>query len=242
MSKIDLYQDDCLKIMGKLIEDGVKVDAIITDPPYKTISGGVSIKNGKIVSDGTKCSNKWLKKDATSIPATLKNGTQFRHNNIKFKDWLLHTYKILKEGGHIYIMTNDRNIQNLLNESVKAGFKLLNILIWKKNNATPNKWYMKNAEFIVLLRKGKAIPINNMGTKTVLEVNNIIGNKMHPSEKPMELLKILIENSTNKNDIVLDPFMGSGTTGAVCKDLNRDFIGIELDKKYFEIAKERIEK
>lgn len=74
----------------------------------------------------------------------------------------------------------------------------------------------------------------------VLDIPNIIGKKKHPTEKPVELMKILIENSSNKNDVVIDPFMGVGATGIACKELNRNFIGIELDENYFNIAKERI--
>ena len=93
-----------------------------------------------------------------------------------------------------------------------------------------------------MLRKGNAKSINNMGTKNILEVKNIIGKKVHPTEKPVELNEILIGNSSNEGDLVLDPFMGSGSSGVACKKLNRDFIGIEIDEKYFNIAKERIEK
>ena len=64
---------------------------------------------------------------------------------------------------------------------------------------------------------------------------------LHDTEKPIELMKILIENSSEQNDFVLDPFMGSGTTGVACKNLNRNFIGMEINKNYFNIAKERIE-
>ena len=82
-----------------------------------------------------------------------------------------------------------------------------------------------------------------MGDPQCLEINNINGkNKLHPTQKPVELLSILIKNSSKVGDIVLDPFMGSGSTGVACKELNRDFIGIELDEKYFNIAKERIDK
>ena len=73
------------------------------------------------------------------------------------------------------------------------------------------------------------------------QINNIIGNKQHPTEKPIELMKLYIENSSNQNDTVLDPFMGSGSTGVACKNINRNFIGIELDENYFNIAKKRIE-
>ena len=136
-------------------------------------------------------------------------------------------------------MVNDRNLQELLNEATKSKFKLLNVLVWNKNNAMPNHWYMKNAEFIVMLRKGGAKYINNQGTKQIIQVNNV-RNKQHPTEKPIDLMKILIENSTNENDIVLDPFMGSGSTGVACVNTNRNFIGIEMDDNYFKIASERI--
>ena len=91
---------------------------------------------------------------------------------------------------------------------------------------------------ILMLRKGAARNINNMGTKNIISIKNIRGNKKHPTEKPVELNKILIENSSNENDVVLDPFMGAGSCGIACKLLNRNFIGIEIDEKYFNIAKE----
>ena len=78
-----------------------------------------------------------------------------------------------------------------------------------------------------------------MGTKALIKVNGL-RNKMHPSEKPVELMKILIENSSNENDIVFDPFMGLGSTGIACKLSNRSFIGIEKDEAYFKIAEQRI--
>jgi site-specific DNA-methyltransferase (adenine-specific) len=164
----------------------------------------------------------------------------FEHNDIEFKEWLPECFRILKDGSHCYIMVNDRNVQEMLNEATKAGFKLLNILIWEKNNATPNKYYMKSAEFILFFRKGFAKSINNMGTKTVIKVNNIIGNKLHPSEKPVELFKILINNSSREGETVLDPFAGSGTTALACLNTNRNFICIEKDENYFNISQERI--
>ena len=93
----------------------------------------------------------------------------------------------------------------------------------------------------MFLRKGKARWINNIGdSKTVHKFNNIIGNKLHPTEKPVDLLEYYLLNSSNLNDIVFDPFMGSGSTGVACVNNNRNFIGIELDPTYFQIAKDRI--
>jgi site-specific DNA-methyltransferase (adenine-specific) len=136
-------------------------------------------------------------------------------------------------------MVNARNLTRLQVEAEKAGFAFQNILIWEKNNVTPNRYYMQQAEYILLLRKGPARTINNPGTSNVLKVPNIIGRKVHPTEKPVELMKILIENSSQPGDTILDPFMGSGSTGVACIENDRRFIGIEIDKKYFDIANGR---
>jgi site-specific DNA-methyltransferase (adenine-specific) len=228
MESIELIHGDCLVEMKKIPDDSI--DCFISDVPYKLTQGGVTGKiSAKITGVALNFKNK-----------NTKNGNgNFKHNDIKFSDWLPDIFRVLKDKSHCYVMVNDRNLQELLNEATKSKFKLLNVLVWNKNNAMPNHWYMKNAEFIVMLRKGGAKYINNQGTKQIIQVNNV-RNKQHPTEKPIDLMKILIENSTNENDIVLDPFMGSGSTGVACINTNRNFIGIEMDDKYFKIASERI--
>ena len=172
----------------------------------------------------------------------VRAGKMFDNNNIKFSEWLPDLYRVLKQDTHCYIMINARNLSKLQTEAEKVGFKFQQLLVWVKNNSTPNKFYLNNAEFILMLRKGKERWINEMGTKNVLSVDNIIGNKIHPTEKPVSLMEILIRNSSNENEIVLDPFCGCGSTLIAAKNLNRQFIGIEIDEKYYNIAKERIEK
>lgn len=221
---IDLKCGDCLEIMKDIPDNSI--DLIVTDPPYKIVQGG--------------CTNKAVRLKGSN-QEQLKKGTLFNNNSIKFSEWIPEVYRVLKNNSHCYIMSNDRNINELLNICEKVGFKLLNILVWGKSKHSPNRYYLKNCEFIVFLRKGKAKNINNMGTKQLLLIDNV-ENKNHPSEKPIKLMKILIKNSTNEQDKVLDPFMGSGSTGVACKELNRNFIGMEIDEKYFNIAKDRIEK
>lgn len=202
------------------------VDLIVTDPPYKTITGGKN--NGK---------NHKRPKGVLN-----ENNGLFKHQKLKISDWIGEIYRVLKEGSHCYIMTNSLNMEEMLTESRKAGFKLHNILVWEKNNCTPSQFYMKNCEYTLFLRKGKAKWINDIGgSKTVHKYNNIIGKKTHPCEKPVELMEFYIKNSSNEGDVVLDPFMGTGSVGVACLNTNRKFIGIELDDKYFDIAKERIE-
>ena len=79
-----------------------------------------------------------------------------------------------------------------------------------------------------------------MGTKNILRIPNIVRTKAHPTEKPVELMQVLVENSTNENDLVMDLFMGVGGVGVACKRTKRHFIGIEIDEKYFRIAEQRI--
>lgn len=162
------------------------------------------------------------------------------HNDIKFSEWLPELYRVMKTPSQLYVFVNDKNLQDILNESYKAGFRLHNVLVWKKNNCTPNRWYMKNCEFIVFLHKGKSFPIANLGSNQFLEFENIAGkNKLHPTQKPVDLIKVLIENSSKEGDLVLDPFCGSGSTLVSSKKLNRNYIGYDIDPTYSAIAEQR---
>ena len=169
------------------------------------------------------------------------DGKIFEHNDINHLDWLKESYRVLKNNSHIYIMTNLLNLFTIQQLAERVGFKTHNLLIWEKNNANANRWYMKNCEYVLFMRKGNAKTINNPSSKTVHKFNNIIGNKIHPTEKPVNLIELYITNSCKEGNLVLDPFMGAGSTGVAAVNLNRNFIGIELDEGYFEIAKERIE-
>lgn len=203
------------------------IDLVVTDPPYKTITGGDSNGKNSIRPKGMLSGNRKL----------------FQHqNNIKPEEWLPILYSKLKDNTHCYIFTNSLNLNHILTQSQQCGFKLHNILVWEKNNCTPSQYYMKNCEYVLFLRKGKAKWINNIGdSKTVHRFNNVIGSKLHPTEKPIDLLSFYILNSSSKNDVVLDPFTGSGSTGVASIKNNRNFIGIEIDKSYFSIAKNRLD-
>lgn len=157
-----------------------------------------------------------------------------------FSDWLPEVYRVLKQGTHCYLMINARNLKELQTKAEAVGFKFCNLLVWIKNNATPDKFYMKRTEFILMLRKGRGHYINDIGTSNVFTYPNVLGNKLHPTEKPVELMRDLIINSTNEGDIVLDPFMGSGSTCLACKQTGREYVGIEIEQKYYDIAVKRL--
>ncbi len=224
-----LVHGDCMEVLKRLPPESV--DLLVTDPPYRLIGGGCTPSSTKHPIGGI----------FSRRLETARKGTLFQHNAIPFDAWLPEAYRVLKPGTHAYVMTNPRNLKALWLAAEKAGFAYQALLVWKKNNVMPSCFYMHSYELILMLRKGKAKAIRHPGTPSCLEVNNIApGRKLHPAEKPEELMRILIENSSAPGDTVLDPFMGSGTTGVVCARLSRDFIGIEMDDAYFETAENRI--
>ena len=228
MSNIELYNNDCLKIMDKMIEENRIVDLIVCDPPYPTTARGNSGNAGGM-----------MKKELSL------QGKVFENNSCSVKEWGKRIYSLLKDGGHCYIMTNHKNLIEYLNVLTEYGFHFIKSLIWQKDNKIMGQFYMSQYEYILFFRKGRGIKINNCGTSDILfvpnkKLKNDDGTNLHDTEKPVELMKILVENSSKENETVMDFAMGIGATGIACKQTNRNFIGCEIDEKYFKIAKDRI--
>jgi site-specific DNA-methyltransferase (adenine-specific) len=213
---------DCMDILKQL--PGKCIDLVCTDCPYHVGHNG----------GGGRCQKKWMTAGQMENYENTKSGKMFEHNDISFEDWLPEIYRVLKDDTHCYIMINGLNLSELQKQAEKVGFIYQNILVWEKNNATPNKFYMQKLEFILMLRKGKERWINNMGQKNIIKVPNNVGNKVHPTEKPVSLMEVLIENSTNKGELVLDPFAGTGTTLKAAISLGRKAIGYELNPEYIK--------
>lgn len=214
--KYKLYQGDCLEIMGELIKDGVKVDAVISDPPY-----GMDFKSNYRKEKYEKISN---------------------DDDLSFLDeYFQKCDKLLKDDTHIYCFCSWHHIDKF-KIAFEKYFTLKNIIVWEKNNTSMGDLegsYAPKHEFILFGHKGRRLR-NGKRLPDVIQAKRT-GNKFHPTQKPVDLLEIFIKQSTNANDLVLDPFMGSGSTGVACMNTNRRFIGIELNEKYFNITKERLE-
>ena len=238
MNKI--YNSNCLNVLNEIPSESI--DLVVTDCPYRIISGGVTTVKKENETSGIfnkrALGDNWQKEGEVS--KNVKNGKMFKHNDIKFAEWLPDIFRVLKKGTHCYIMVNGRNLAELQNEAERVGFVFQNLLVWDKCNVTPNKWYMNGVEFILMLSKRPALNIINMGTSNIIKVPNIIGNKKHPTEKPTSLMKILIENSSLVGQTVLDPFAGAGSTLLAAKELRRNYIGCEIDENYYKIAVERL--
>lgn len=248
-----VHLGDMKELIKKIPDESI--DCIVSDIPYKIIAGGVRIeqqndecsgilnkrtdKINKVVYDNNKIGKKWIKKNG-GLPCAVKQGKMFANNDIQFEEYLPELYRVLKKETHCYLMINSRNLAELQNKAEEAGFVFQNLLAWIKNNVTPNKYYMQGMEFILMLSKRPARNINNLGSKNYFMIKNEVGKKQHPSQKPIALMKKLIENSTNRGDIVLDPFVGSGSTILACIQSDRKFIGFEIDEFYYEISKQRI--
>jgi DNA modification methylase len=218
-------------ICGNAIEelrlmDDESVDLIVTDPPYRTISGG------------TGPTSKMHRRPAGML--SKNDGKIFTENDVQFSDYLPELFRVLREISHMYLMVNFLNLEEAMSEIRKAGFQIHNLLVWHKNNATPNRWYMKNVEYVIFARKGAAKAVNNKSSMTCHKFNNLCGRKTHPTEKPVDLLRFYIENSSSHGDVVLDPFMGTGSCGEAAILSGRRFIGIELDTDYYRIAEHRL--
>ena len=200
------------------------IDLIITDPPYKTTKRGSSGDTGGML--------------ATELS---REGIIFENNDLNIEEYIDELYRVLKPNSHLYIMTNNKNLRHFLNVMNESKFKVFKTLIWYKNAPITNMWYMDTHEYIIFARKGKAVRINNCGTKSVLEVP-IVKDRLHPTQKPIELMKILIENSSKIGDIVLDPFAGVGTTLIAAQQLKRNYLGYEIDPQYHQIAEKLLNK
>lgn len=217
--RIQLFNGDCLEIMDKLIADGVKVDAIITDPPY-----GINYQSARRTDKSKR------------LPKIL-------NDKKPFIDFIQKLKKILKDKYTIHIFTRWNVQQTFIDELQKEHFKIKNILIWDKkiHGMGDLKTAYGSRYESILFSSSKDFRFINKRPTDIIECCRVPAMSLtHPNEKPVKLIEKLINQCIADNGTVLDLFMGSGTTGIACKNLNRNFIGIELDKQYFEIAKKRI--
>lgn len=226
-----ILNENAIDVLDRMIAENYKVDLIATDPPYKvTTRGGYTNAGGMMLDEKMRKGNVFM----------------VNENTLTIKEWLPKLYQVLKDTGHCYIMCNNKNLYPFLDAVNDSEFHLVKTMIWAKDNKIMSQAYMSQIEFILFLRKGAFVKINNCGTSDLLQFPNQKtkgedGKPIHPTEKPIDLMKVLIENSTKENEVVLDPFLGVGTTAIASKELNRGFIGIELDEVYYRIAKKRVE-
>lgn len=240
LKHITLFYADSLELLKK-IEDET-VDMIFADPPYFLSNGGISCQAGKMVSVDK---GDWDKE------------TRFTKDEFNFR-FLKEAQRILAKNGTIWVSGTMHNIFSLGACMQELEFKILNNITWQKSNPAPNlscRMFTHSTENIVWAKKNKEskqvfhynLMRNKNGGKQMKDVWTFSTTKksekrfgQHPTQKPLILLKRIIEASTNEGDIILDPFLGSGTTAVAAMKLGRKCIGIDLEMEYLNIAKQRI--
>ena len=244
MERLQLYNDDCFNILPKIQENSV--DCIITDPPYFLSNNGITCKSGKMVSVNK---GRWDKRNGFDEVYNFNLG------------WIEESYRILKEGGTLWVSGTYHNIYTIgsIIDSIE-DFRILNNITWVKPSPPPNlscRFFTHSTETVLWIRKGKKSK-HTFDYDLMKKTNN--GKQMkdvwtigrpkkiekkfgkHPTQKPEEIIERMILSSTKENDLILDMFNGVGTTGVVSLRNNRKYIGIELEKDYFNISKKRITK
>lgn len=207
-------QGDCLEEVKKIPDKSV--DLVLTDPPY--------------------------------CIGTTSNGCHgnFTDNNLikPFFDILFSEYKrVCKDTAALYINTDWRTYP-FLYPILQKYFDVRNLIVWDYEWIKAGAHYRFSHEFIIyciMPNCKRTFPASERDVWRIKPINFTNKNKLHNAQKPLELLEKAIKNSSKEGDTVLDTFMGSGSTGVACIDTNRNFIGIEIDDNYFEIARKRIE-
>ncbi len=234
-----LYNGDCIEVLKTLKPNSI--DLIFADPPYFLSNGGKSIHSGKVVS---------VNKGDWDDKSKYDNHLTFT------KEWLQQSFRVLKDGGSIWISGTAHNIFDVKNYLDEIGFKIINIVVWHKSDPPPliykNKFKFSYELIIWAKKDGKhtfnyddmfAVDDEEMQDVWTIPAVQMSEKKFgyHPTQKPEALLERIIKACSNEGDTVLDPFSGSGTTCYIAKKLNRKYIGIEKDKEYFNISKRRID-
>lgn len=233
MNKLEIFNADAYEKVNELIAAGVKVDHIITDPPYN------------------------ISKDNNF--GTMKNpraGVDFGNwdrGKFDLYAWVPEYAKLLNKNGSMIIFCSYRFISFIIDalESEEAGMVVKDILVWQKSNPMPrniNRRYVQDMEFAIWAVKKSAKWIFNkpddkpylraMFTTSLVSGSEKLG---HPTQKSLKLMEDIVSIHTNENELILDPFMGSGSTGEAALRCGRRFMGIEFEKEYFEMAKKRLE-
>nr|DAH26073.1 MAG TPA: adenine-specific methyltransferase [Bacteriophage sp.] len=218
---IEIHNDDCLTMLRGIRSKSV--DLVITDPPYDVDNHG-----GGISKLGHRVAHKQIE--------TISNSFDFI-----ILDELCRVMKKI----NIYLFCSKNQLVPLINYFTDKKCNW-NLLTWHKTNPIPtcNNKYLPDTEYVLFFReKGVKIQGTYDTKKTYFITPINVKDKelyQHPTCKPVDILKNFIVNSSNENDVVLDPFMGSGSTGVACINTHRNFIGIEINAKFYETAKTRL--
>lgn len=214
-----LVQADAVEWLRALCADSV--DLAITDPPYESLEKHRAIGTTTRLKHSKSSSNDWF----TIFP------------NARFPELFAELYRVLRRGSHLYLFCDAETmfIAKPLGEA--AGFKFWKPIVWDKKTIGMGYHYRARHEFVLFFEKGKR-KLNDLGVADVIEVPRIRNG--YPTEKPVELADILVRQSSSDGELVIDPFVGAGSTGVAALQNGRRFLGADVSAEALEIANGRL--
>src|SRR3990167_2375695 len=247
--KFKLYQANCLELLAELPENSV--DMVFADPPYNLSNGGITVHAGRMVS---------VNKGDWDKSKGFKDDYDFHYK------WMKACRRVLKSHGTLWVSGTYHSIYQCGHALQALEYHILNDIAWFKPNASPNlscRFFTASHETLIWARKEKGARhtfnynlmkegswTEDQLKKPGLQMRSVwaMGTPKpaekkygkHPTQKPLDLLKRIVLSSTNKGDVILDPFTGSSTTGLAAVMHDRKFVGIDMEKDYLELSKKRL--
>lgn len=197
------------------------IDLLITDPPYESLEKHRAHGTTTRLKHSDSSSNEWF----AIFP------------NDRFAELFAEVYRVLAHDAHFYLLCDAETMFVAKPLGEAAGFKFWKPIVWSKVHMGMGYHYRNSCEFILFFEKGKR-KLNNLGIKDVLEFPRIVNG--YPTEKPVELLEVLVSQSSSPGQVVVDPFMGSGSAGVAAARLGRAFCGNDLSSTSVDLTRKRM--
>ncbi|WP_437682023.1 DNA-methyltransferase [Sorangium sp. So ce131] len=218
-SSFSLHRGDAVAWLRTL--PSTSIDLVITDPPYESLEKHRAIGTTTRLKHSKASSNDWF----SIFP------------NARFEELFRETWRVLRANTHFYLFCDAETMFVAKPIAESVGFKFWKPLVWDKKKIGMGYHYRSRCEFILFFEKGKR-KLSDLGIPDVLEAPRIV--RGYPTEKPTELSRVLVRQSSTSSDRVADPFMGAGSVGVAAVELGREFLGNDVSTKAIEVARERL--
>ncbi|APX05913.1 DNA methylase N-4 [Vibrio parahaemolyticus] len=218
---MQVFKEDAVEWLSTLAD--ASVDLVITDPPYESLEKHRKIGTTTRLKVSKASSNQWFQ----IFP------------NERFESLLQEVYRVLKKNSHFYLFCDQETMFVIKPIAEKVGFKFWKPIVWDKVTIGMGYHYRARHEYILFFEKGKR-KLNDLGVPDILQSKRVY--RGYPTEKPVDLLEVLISQSSTEGELVMDPFFGSGSTLVAAKKLNRNYIGCDISDAAHEHFQGRVEK
>ncbi len=216
---MQIFKDDAVSWLSTLADSSVEL--IVTDPPYESLEKHRKIGTTTRLKVSKSSSNQWFE----IFP------------NERFESLLTQIHRVLKKNAHFYLFCDQETMFIIKPIAERIGFKFWKAIVWDKVSIGMGYHYRARHEFILFFEKGKR-KLNDLGVPDILECKRVY--RGYPTEKPVELIEVLISQSSSEHELVVDPFFGSGSTLVAAKNLNRSYMGCDISDAAHEHFKKRL--